>query len=83
MLLIKLYSVFMAKSMGRKKSVLSHGRAVLHLAVSAGRFIGRSLTLHYIFEFRVVFALPLLPNRPRLDCCVPGLVMIYEFASLF
>ena len=62
MLLIKLYSVFMAESMGRKKSVLSHGRAVLHLAVSAGRFIGRSLILHYIFEFRVVFVYSSYPT---------------------
>ena len=29
-----------------------------------------------IFEFRAVFALLLLPNRPRLDCPVFGLVFI-------
>ena len=28
----------------------------------------------HIFEFRAVFALLLLPNRPRLDCRVSGLV---------
>ena len=28
----------------------------------------------HIFEFRAVFALQLLPNRPRLDCRVSGLV---------
>ena len=30
--------------------------------------------VRHIFEFRAVFALLLLPNRPRLDCRVSGLV---------
>ena len=35
------------------------------------RSVGPSV--HHIFEFRAVFALLLLPNRPRLDCRVSGL----------
>ena len=31
-------------------------------------------SVRHIFEFRAVFALLLLPNRPRLDCRVSGLV---------
>ena len=42
--------------------------------MSVGRSVG------HIFEFRAVFALLLLPNRPRLDCRVSGLVF---FSSLF
>ena len=48
--------------------LFSCGHATLHLAVSVGRSVG------HIFEFRAFFALPLLPNRPRLDCRVSGLV---------
>ena len=32
-------------------------------------------SIHHIFEFWVVLALLLLPNRPRLSCCVSGLVV--------
>ena len=39
-----------------------------------GCSVGRSVG--HIFEFRVVFILLLLPNRPRLDCRVSGLVSI-------
>ena len=41
-----------------------------------GRSVGRSVgpSVRHIFEFRAVFALLLLPNRPRLDCRVSGLV---------
>ena len=46
----------------------SRGHATLELAVSVGR------SVRQIFDSRVVFALPLLPNRPRLDCRVSGLV---------
>ena len=45
----------------------------LHLAVSVGTSVGRYVG--HIFEFRAVFALLLLPNRPRLDCRVSGLVL--------
>ena len=51
----------------------SRGHATLELAVSVGRSVGRSVG--QIFDSRVVFALPLLPNRPRLDCRVSGLVV--------
>ena len=30
-----------------------------------------------IFQLRAVLALLLLPNRPRLDCRIPGLVVIF------
>ena len=39
---------------------------------SVGLSVGRSVG--HIFEFRAVFVLLLLPNRPRLDCRVAGLV---------
>ena len=39
---------------------------------SVGLSVGRSVG--HIFEFRAVFVLLLLPNRPRLDCRVSGLV---------
>ena len=54
------------------EDLFSRGHATLHLAVSVGRSVGRSV--RHIFEFRAVFALLLLPNRPRLDCRVSGLV---------
>ena len=49
--------------------IFSRGHATLHLAVSVRR------SVRHIFEFRVVFAVLLLPNRPRLDCRVSGLVL--------
>ena len=57
-------------------TVFSRGHATLHLAVSVGRSVRRSvrLSVRHIFELRAVFALLLLPNRPRLDCHVSGLV---------
>ena len=57
-------------------TVFSRGHATLHLAVSVGQSVGRSVcpSVRHIFEFRAVFALLLLPNRPRLDCRVSGLV---------
>ena len=45
----------------------SRGHATLHLAVSVGTF-------EIFLNLQVVFALLLLPNRPRLDCRVSGLV---------
>ena len=57
---------------GKKCRVFSRGHATLELAVSVSRSVGRSVG--QIFDLRVVFALPLLPNRPRLDCRVSGLV---------
>ena len=41
------------------------------------RSVGLSVrpSVRHIFEFRAVFALLLLPNRPRLDCRVSGLVL--------
>ena len=46
----------------------------LHLAVSVGPSVRRSVG--NISELRAIFALLLLPNRPRLDCRVSGLVLI-------
>ena len=46
--------------------------ATLHLAMLVGRLVGA--LVGNVFEFRAVFALLLLPNRPRLDCRVSGLV---------
>ena len=51
----------------------SRGHATLHLAVSVGRSVGRSV--RHIFEFRSFFALLHLPNCPRLDSRVSGLVL--------
>ena len=53
--------------------LFSRGHATLHLAVSVGPSVGPSVG--HIFEFRAVFALLLLSNRPRLDCRVSGLVL--------
>ena len=50
------------------------------LGRSVSRSVGRSVG--HIFEFRVVFSLLLLPNRPRLDCRVSGLVFS-EFNYLY
>ena len=52
---------------------------------SVGPSVGASVG--HIFELRAVFALLLLPNRPRLDCRVSGLVrhqfnFFYQFAIL-
>ena len=46
------------------------------------RSVGRSVrpSVRHIFEFRAVFTLLLLPNCPRLDCRVSGLV---EFRAVF
>ena len=44
----------------------------VHLAVSVGLSVGPSVG--HISEFRAVFAVLLLPDRPRLDCRVSGLV---------
>ena len=51
--------------------------------MSVGRSVRRSVrrSVSHIFEFRAVFALLLLPNRPRLDCRVSGLVT-YEMQEL-
>ena len=56
----------------------SRGHATLELAVSVDRSVRRSVrpSVRHIFEFRAVFALQLLPNRPRLDCRVSGLVTL-------
>ena len=51
-----------------KNDLFSRGHATLHLAVSVGP------SVRHIFELRAVFALLLLPNRPRLDCRVSSLV---------
>ena len=42
---------------------------------SVGRSVGPSV--RHIFEFQMVFALLLLPNCPRLDCRVSGLVFLH------
>ena len=51
---------------------------------SVGRYVGPLVrrSIRHIFEFRVVFALLLLPNRPRLDCHVSGLVFIQSYANI-
>ena len=53
-------------------AVFSRGHATLRLAVSVGPSVRPSV--RHISELRAVFALLLLPNRPRLDCRVSGLV---------
>jgi len=55
--------------------LFSRGHATLHLGPSVGRSVGRSVG--HILELRAVFALLLLPNRPRLDCRVSGLVCLW------
>ena len=60
----------------KPKHLFSRGHATLHLAVSVGK------SVRHIFEFRVVFALLLLPNRPRLSCRVSGLVCITAPAQM-
>ena len=55
----------------------SRGHATLHLAMSVGMSVVPSV--RHILEFQAVFALLLLPNRPRLDCRVSGLVVVSFF----
>jgi len=50
--------------------LFSRGHATLHLVVLVGPSVG------HISKLRSVFALLLLPNRPRLDCRVSGLVFL-------
>ena len=47
---------------------------------SNGWLVARSF--RNIFEFRAVFALLPLPNRPRLDCRVSGLVFLIFLITL-
>ena len=51
-------------------TIFSRGHTTTPCCV--GWYVGMSVC--HIFEFRAVFALLLLPNRPRLDCRVSGLV---------
>ena len=51
--------------------IFSRGHAILHLAVSVGRSVRRSVG-HNVKK-RAVIALLLLPNRLRLSCRVSGL----------
>ena len=51
--------------------ILSRGHATLELAVSVHRSVG------HVFDSQVVSTSPLLPNCPRLDCRVSGLVYIH------
>ena len=61
-----------ALSNGLKFSLaFSRRHATLHIAASVGRLVCPSVC--HIFEFRVVFALLLLLNCPRLSCRVSGL----------
>ena len=48
------------------------------------RSVGPSVrpSVCHIFEFPAFFALLLLPNRPRLDCRVSGLVFLISFSFL-
>ena len=67
-----------------RNKVFSRGHATLRLAVSVGMSVGRSVgpSVRHIFEFRAVFALLLLPNRPRLDCRVSGLVILLSVSTI-
>ena len=58
----------------RCSNIFSRGHATLHLAVSVGRSVRPSVG--HISKLRAVFAVLLLPNRPRLDCRVSGLVLL-------
>ena len=60
----------------------SRGHATLHLAMLVGPSVRPSVS--HISELRAVFALQLLPNCPRLDCRVSGLVFkkATEFSRL-
>ena len=58
---------------GGGRAVFSRGHATLHLAVSVGPSVRPSVV--HISKLRSVFALLLLPYRPRLDCRVSGLVI--------
>ena len=82
-----LKSIFLAlmkdrilKKQENSSSVFSRGHATLHLAMSVGRSVCRSIC--HIFEFRAVFAILLLPSHPRLDCRISGLVKFpFQFPS--
>ena len=56
----------------RKLLIFLVGHVTLHLVMSVDRSVRPSV--RNMFEFRAVFALLLLPNRPQLDCRVSGLV---------
>ena len=56
--------------------LFSRGHATLHLAMSVGRLVGRSVTI--FFKFRAIIALWPLPNRPRLFCRVSDLVFLFS-----
>ena len=73
----------MHESKSGKTSVLeafSRRHATLHLAMLVGRLVGRSV--RHIFEFRAAFASLLLPNLPRLDCRVSGLVFFFQNGTM-
>ena len=72
--------LFVLVSLPFAMRVSSRGHATLHLAVSVGMSVRPSV--RHIFEFRAVSALLLLPNRPRLDCRVSGLVFNFSLISL-
>ena len=55
----------------------------VHLLVADTRLLTLVWYVRHIFEFLAVFALLLLPNRPRLDCRASGLVsFLTPFLSL-
>ena len=55
------------------------GHATLQLAVSVSMSVGQSVRPSVTFlNSEPVYALMLLPNRPRLDCRVSGLVFSNE-----
>ena len=56
------------------RRLFSHGQVTLHLAVSGGSSVRPSV--QNIYELRAVYAMLLLPNHPRLDCRVSGLVYL-------
>ena len=62
---LRLFDIF------QRNMVFSRGHATLHLAVSVRPSVRPS---EIFLKLRAVFALLPLPNRPRLDCRVSGLV---------
>ena len=65
------------------RTIFSHGHATLHITVSVGILVVRSVgqSDHQILKFWAVFAIQLLPNCPRLDCRVSSLVSVRLYES--
>ena len=61
-------------------TIFSRGNATLHLAVSVGKTVRPS---EIFLKLQAIYALLLLPNRPRLYCRVSGLVSHAPMFLLF